>query len=70
METAVLKKKLQEDIQTADQELLEKINTLIQDFEYHRNQDSLMEESEEDIREGRVYSSSEMDTLIRTWKDE
>ena len=60
METSVLRKKLQSDIESADYKLLEKINALIADFEYQQEQDRLMEEAEEDIREGRVYSIDEV----------
>lgn len=70
METSVLRKKLQSEIETANDVLLNKINALIADFEYQQQQDLLMEESEEDIREGRVYSQNEMDVLIKSWKHE
>ncbi len=70
METSVLRKKLQFDIETANDALLQKINDLIADFEYQQQQDLLMEEAEEDIREGRVYSQNEMDVLIKSWKHE
>jgi hypothetical protein len=66
METSVLRKKLLFDIETADDELLKKINRLIADFEYQKQQDLLMEESEEDIREGRVYS---IDEVIKEFDD-
>ncbi len=60
METSVLRKKLQFDIETANNALLQKINDLNADFEYQQQQDLLMEEAEEDIREGRVYSIDEV----------
>ncbi|HEA30110.1 MAG TPA: hypothetical protein ENH91_08975 [Leeuwenhoekiella sp.] len=70
MEASVLRKKLQLEIETADDELLKKINDLIAAFEYQKEQDCLMEEAEEDIKAGRVHTQNEMDTLIKSWKHE
>lgn len=66
METSVLRKKLQFEIETANDMLLKKINDLIVDFEYQQQQDLLMEEAEEDIREGRVYS---IDEVLKEFED-
>ncbi len=66
METSVLRKKLQSEIETANDALLKKINDLIADFEYQEQQDLLMEEAEEDIREGRVYS---IDEVLKEFED-
>lgn len=70
METTVLRKKLQFDIEKADYTLLKKINVLISDFEYQQEQDRLMKESEDDIKEGRVHTQNQMDILIKSWKHE
>ena len=56
----MLKKKIQERISTADYDLLKKIDEAIAVFEYQRQQDRMIEEAEEDIKAGRVYSVEEV----------
>jgi len=59
MEISVLRRKLQVDLEFADDELLKKINALIVNFKYQRKPDLLIEGADKDIREGRVYSIDE-----------
>ena len=60
MESTMLKKKLQDRISTADYDLLKKIDEAIANFEYQKEQDRMIEEAEEDIKAGRVYSVEEV----------
>ncbi|WP_416445021.1 hypothetical protein ACH3O9_05345 [Leeuwenhoekiella sp. A16] len=69
MESTMLKKKIQERISTADYDLLKKIDEAIAAFEYQKQQDRMIEEAEEDIKAGRVYSQQEMTEQIRGWKE-
>ena len=69
MESTMLKKKLQDRISTADYDLLTKIDEAIANFEYQKEQDRMIEEAEEDIRAGKVYSQQEMIEQIKGWKE-
>ena len=60
MESTMLKKKLQDRISTADYDLLKKIDEAIDNFEYQKEQDRMIEEAEDDIKAGRVYSVEEV----------
>lgn len=68
MSTLEMRNELHELIDTEDTSTLETIYGLIKNYISHKEESSMIDEAEEDIKAGRIISHDEVTKIIYSWK--
>ncbi|KOS05209.1 hypothetical protein AM493_03525 [Flavobacterium akiainvivens] len=67
MSTLEIRKELHEMIDREDSSTLEGIYGLIKNYISHKEEWEMIEEAEEDIKAGRIFSTEEVKSMIESW---
>jgi hypothetical protein len=68
MTTTEIKRELHNYIEIGNDDFVEWLYKVVREQLYQMEMDRMIEEAEEDIRAGRVYSSEEIEKMIKDWR--
>lgn len=67
MSTLEIRNEILEMIQNEDDSSLKNLYQIIKNYKHQRQLDKMIAEGEEDIKNGDVYSSSEVKNMLSNW---
>jgi len=67
MSTLEIRNEILEIVQNEDDSSLKNLYKIIKHYKYQKELDRMIAEGEEDIKKGNLYSTSEVETLLKSW---
>lgn len=69
MSTLEIRKEILEIVKNEDDSSLNHLYQIIKNYKHQKQLDKMIEEGEEDIKNGDVYTSDEVETMLKSWID-
>lgn len=69
MSTLEIRKEILEIVQNEDESSLKNLYQIIKKYKHQKQLDKMIEEGEEDIKNGDVYTTDEVEVMLKSWID-